>query len=182
MTPEQDALVASIEPRVRRWASWFTFRVRQSRTFMVHSEIVKDMEQAARLGACRAAQEYDESKSNGATFATYAFYWARSYMLDEWRQFNSVSSRFFGKECTDQAVRGIEDYVQAGPTVAPGTASDAAVLLASLKPRLRYIVQRTVLEGVTLKEVAEELHITTQRVHQLRAVALENMRKRIEHA
>jgi RNA polymerase sigma factor (sigma-70 family) len=155
---------------------------------------VDDLAQEGRLGALRAARDYDPAR--GAKFLTYAYYWIRHYMLSA-LQTGDVSI----PERSRDALRlsGGMPVVLSLDTPLPGWEQDLAALLPGdpdpepdqvldrtkarlrealgrLKAREREVLVRRFYRGETLDAIGLSWSLTRQRVAQIERRALLRLR------
>lgn len=155
---------------------------------------VDDVAQEGRLGALRAAREFDPTR--GTKFLTYAFYWIRHYMLESLATGAVVIPRRERESMlkasglpfvlsTDAPMPGWDkDFgstLPADPAPEPDQLLDSAKAklrkaVASLNDQDREVLTRRYFGGETLEEIATSWGRTRQRVSQIEARALRRVR------
>jgi RNA polymerase sigma-32 factor len=165
---------------------------------------VEDAKQEARCGLLEAARRFDPNK--GFRFGTYARWWMLSavstYVIANKDILSSrrmrrkpklLPSKFVSLDAPitpdGQSAAEIVPSDQEGPDLFAEHAIDGERLqdrlanaLNSLEPRERLVVQRRHLdeEAETLRTVANDMHISAERVRQIEKAALAHQRKRLE--
>ncbi|KUM27221.1 hypothetical protein AU467_02160 [Mesorhizobium loti] len=164
---------------------------------------VEDAKQEARCGLLEAARRFDPNK--GFRFGTYARWWMLSavstYMIANRNILSSrrlkrrpklLPSNFVSLDASitpdGQSAAEIIPSDQEGPDLVAERTIDGQRLqdrlanaLNSLGPRERLVVQRRHLdeEVETLRTVANDMHISAERVRQIEKTALAQLRKRL---
>jgi RNA polymerase sigma-32 factor len=165
---------------------------------------VEDAKQEARCGLLEAARRFDPNK--GFRFGTYARWWMLSalstYMIANkdilssrrmkrkpkvlWSNFVSLDAPITPD---GESAAEIIPSDQDGPDLIAEHVIDGQRLqdrladaLNSLEPRERWVVQRRHLdeEAGTLQTVANDMHISAERVRQIEKTALARLRKTLE--
>jgi RNA polymerase sigma-32 factor len=165
---------------------------------------VEDAKQEARCGLLEAARRFDPNK--GFRFGTYARWWMLSavtiYLVANKNILSSRRMKRTRKLLPSTFVSLDAPMTSDGESAAELIASDEegpdltaehaidgerlqrrlANALNSLEPRERLVIQRRHLndEAETLQTVADDLHITAERVRQIEKAALERLRKGLE--
>ena len=124
----------------------------------------EDLEQEGMIGLLEAANKYQDDK--GAKFSTYATYWIKKYILaavDKEKK-HSLNSTDLNEDMTkDKKLKAIK----------PVTNFE----LPSHMPEIEKMVLTLLFqEELTLKEIAEEIGISRERVRQLKEKGLRRMR------
>ena len=124
----------------------------------------EDLEQEGMIGLLEAANKFEENK--GTKFSTYATYWIKKYILaavDKEKK-HSLNSTNLNEEITkDKKAITIK--------------SDTNIVLPSDMPENEKNVLTMLYEDeFTLKEIAEELGISRERVRQLKEKGLRRLR------
>ena len=130
---------------------------------------------AALLGLCEAAKRFDETK--GAKFHTYAFFWMRREVMQEWRDL--IRSRVIsGKRVgwVDNLRREIAERKKSEVTLEL-VAKKINRALKSIPEREADVLRKRS-QGETLKVVGEEMGICRERVRQLESRGLRLMRRK----
>jgi RNA polymerase sigma factor (sigma-70 family) len=135
-----------------------------------HGRGCDDLEQLAFVALCRAANHYDPAKCPGVRFASYA--WA--VILNSCRHGCQPRASSVHTEAL-----GVDVQAPAAPAVdldeTPGQLLERTPGLAGMILRARYPQDGTAPK--TLREIAEEMGITRQRVHQLEREAIGALRR-----
>jgi len=165
---------------------------------------VEDAKQEARCGLLEAARRFDPNK--GFRFGTYARWWMLSevstYLVANKNMLSSrrmkrkpklLPSNFVSLDAPitpdGESAAELIASDEEGPDLIAENAIDGqrmqhrlANALDSLEPRERLVLQRRHLkdEAETLQTVANDLHITAERVRQIENTALARLRKRLE--
>jgi RNA polymerase sigma-32 factor len=132
------------------------------------------------LGLIFAAEKYDHHK--GASFATYSYYWIRAKILNFINRFLKKESKKFtvinsetenlieSPNLSEEQVKLEDEHI-----------SIINIAIMSLSPIERFVIEERWLqeEKKTLKEVANFLGITIERVRQIEKKGFANLRKYI---
>jgi len=124
----------------------------------------EDLEQEGMIGLLEAADKYEDNK--GAKFSTYATYWIKKYILaavDKEKKY-SLNSTNLNEEITKD---------KKAITMKSDTNFD---LPSDMPENERTVLTLLFQEEFTLKEIAEELDISRERVRQLKEKGLRRMR------
>ncbi len=125
---------------------------------------IEDLEQEGMIGLLKAADKFKDDK--GAKFSTYATYWIKKYILtavDKERK-HSLNSTNLNEEITKDKKTS---------TIKPS----ANIEFPSDMPENEKVVLTMLYEEeLTLKEIAEELGISRERVRQLKEKGLRRLR------
>ena len=124
----------------------------------------EDLEQEGMIGLLKAANKYEENK--GAKFSTYATYWIKKYILaavDKERK-HSLNSTALNEEITKD---------KKAITIKSNTNFD---LPSDMPENEKTVLTLLFKDEFTLKEIAEELGISRERVRQLKEKGLRRMR------
>ncbi len=124
----------------------------------------EDLEQEGMIGLLEAANNYEENK--GAKFSTYATYWIKKYILaavDKEKK-HSLNSMNLNEEITkDEKAAAIKPITNFNlPSDMPENEKTVLTMLFQ--------------DEFTLKEIAQELGISRERVRQLKEKGLRRMR------
>lgn len=153
----------------------------------------QDLRSAGYLGLCRAVQSYDPAKSQ---FSTYATYWIRCFirrehhkqhLLDVPEHHRSSCPKHDGWREAQQAITaqrvGWDDDNASGVlavTHPRESTSDQERLarrcLDELRPLHREIVQRIIMHGERIADVASDVNLSRQRVAAIRDYAIRHAR------
>lgn len=155
---------------------------------------LEDLEQAGMLGVMRALQDYDPERG---TFSTYAWQWVRQYVRRELDNHACTvrvpvhlqAERRKRKEKMTPAMRSLDAPLPDGMTTlhdvlgsAPATREhDFESLLEQAGSRLsdrdRRILRGRYLHDYTLEQLGAELDVSRERIRQLEAKALAQLRR-----
>ncbi|MCK5052139.1 MAG: sigma-70 family RNA polymerase sigma factor [Candidatus Cloacimonetes bacterium] len=124
----------------------------------------EDLEQEGMIGLLEAANKYEEDK--GAKFSTYATYWIKKYILTavDKEKKHSLNSTKLNEEITKD---------KKTETIKQATNID---LPSDMPENEKTVLTMLFQEEFTLKEIAEELGISRERVRQLKEKGLRRMR------
>ena len=124
----------------------------------------EDLEQEGMIGLLKAANKYE--KNRGAKFSTYATYWIKKYILaavDKEKK-HSLNSTNLNEEITKDkkaaAIKAVTNFDL--PSDMPENEKTVLTMLFQ--------------DELTLKEIAEELGISRERVRQIKEKGLRRMR------
>ncbi|MCD6177063.1 MAG: sigma-70 family RNA polymerase sigma factor [Candidatus Cloacimonetes bacterium] len=124
----------------------------------------EDLEQEGMIGLLKAANKYEENR--GAKFSTYATYWIKKYILaavDKEKK-HSLNSTNLNEEITKDkkaaAIKAVTNFDL--PSDMPENEKTVLTMLFQ--------------DELTLKEIAEELGISRERVRQIKEKGLRRMR------
>ena len=124
----------------------------------------EDLEQEGMIGLLEAADKYEEDK--GAKFSTYATYWIKKYILaavDKEKK-HSLNSTNLNEEITkDKKAISIKQ-------------TENFDLSSDMPENEKTVLTMLFQDELTLKEIAEELGISRERVRQLKEKGLRRMR------
>ena len=182
--PERDELV--IEWRLFAWnIAWAYYRRRNNCRLSLD-----DLRRAGEMGLVLASQRFDPLM--GWKFSTYATYWIkqnirRELELSARHGFSTMPPDVYptrienGQSYKDSSLPDLPD-VEPSREERPGDTLESDEyyrwLLDKLPDRLRSIVAKRV-DGMTLREIADELGVCRERVRQLEERALNILRKRV---
>ena len=124
----------------------------------------EDLEQEGMIGLLEAANRYEENK--GAKFSTYATYWIKKYILaavDKEKKHSSNSTNLNEEITRDEKASVIK----------PAT---KIVLPSNMPENEKTVLIMLFQDEFTLKEIAEKLGISRERVRQLKEKGLRRMR------
>jgi len=124
----------------------------------------EDLEQEGMIGLLEAANKYEENK--GAKFSTYATYWIKKYILaavDKEKKHSSNSTNL-----NEEITRDEKAYVIRLTT--------KIVLPSDMPENEKTVLTMLFQDEFTLKEIAEELGISRERVRRLKEKGLRRMR------
>lgn len=124
---------------------------------------IEDLEQEGMIGLLEAVDKFREDK--GAKFSTYATYWIKKRILaaiDKEKRSSLDSIKLI-----DESVETKEDELKT---------SQYLKLSQNMPDIERQILRMLFEEQLTLKEIAQELEISRERVRQLKEKALRRMR------
>ena len=127
---------------------------------------IEDLEQEGMIGLLEAADKFRDDK--GAKFSTYATYWIKKKILaaiDKEKKGSLDSIKF-----TEGSVETKEDELKT---------SQYLKLPQNMPDSERKILRMLFEEQLTLKEIAQELKISRERVRQLKEKALRRMRVKL---
>ncbi|MCK4655002.1 MAG: sigma-70 family RNA polymerase sigma factor [Candidatus Cloacimonetes bacterium] len=126
----------------------------------------EDLEQEGMIGLLEAADKFREDK--GAKFSTYATYWIKKKILSaiDKEKKGSLDSI----KLTEESVETKEDELKT---------SQYLELPQNMPDIERKILRMLYEEQLTLKEIAQELKISRERVRQLKEKALRRMRVKL---
>ncbi len=123
----------------------------------------EDLEQEGMIGLLEAADKFRDDK--GAKFSTYATYWIKKKILAAID--NEKKSSLDSIKLTEESVETKEDELKT---------SQYLKLPQNIPDTERKILRMLYEEQLTLKEIAQELKISRERVRQLKEKALRRMR------
>ena len=124
----------------------------------------EDLEQEGMIGLLEAANKYEEDK--GAKFSTYATYWIKKYILaavDKEKKY-SLNSTNLNEEITNDKKAATNKHV---------TNFD---LPSDMPENEKRVLTMLFQDEFTLKEIAEELGISRERVRQLKEKGLRRLK------
>ena len=124
---------------------------------------LEDLEQEGMIGLLKAADKFEDDKN--AKFSTYATYWIKKKILEaiDKEKKGSLDSI----KLIDESVETKEDELKI---------SQYLKLPQNMPDIERQILRMLFEEQLTLKEIAQELEISRERVRQLKEKALRRMR------
>jgi len=125
----------------------------------------EDLEQEGMIGLLKASDKYDENK--GAKFSTYATFWIRKYILQAVDKEKKIT--FNSIELNEEITQDKTETTQ-NPELEILKFSDGMPEAEKLVLKLLYEDQ------LTLKEIADQLGISRERVRQFKEKALRRMR------
>ena len=139
----------------------------------VPSQLMDDAFDEGVIGLMLAVEKYDPDHPSQASFGTVAHWWvyqavSRFMRLEKRRMVREGVADFvdaFQRKCQETYEQDFTDVD--GPDVLP--------LLLTLTKRER-LAMTCVTEGLTMKEVGEQMGVTRERVRQLRNKALDKLR------
>ena len=127
----------------------------------------EDLEQEGMIGLLEAADKFQDDK--GAKFSTYATYWIKKNILaaiDKERKVSLDSIKL-----TEESIETKEDELKT---------SQYLKLPQNMPSTERKILRMLFEKQLTLKEIAQELKISRERVRQLKEKALRRMRTKVK--
>ena len=124
---------------------------------------IEDLIQEGLIGLLKAADKFEENK--GAKFSTYATYWIKKYILAAIEKEKKVSLDSI--KLTEESVETKEGELKT---------SQYLKLPQNMPVIERKILRMQFEDQLTLKEIAQELEISRERVRQLKEKALRRMR------
>ena len=127
----------------------------------------EDLEQEGLIGLLEAADKFRDDK--GAKFSTYATFWIKKKMLAAIEKEKKVSLDSI--KLTEESVETKEDELKT---------SQYLQLPQNMPSTERKILRMLFEEQLTLKEIAQELKISRERVRQLKEKALRRMRTKVK--
>lgn len=127
---------------------------------------IEDLEQEGMIGLLKAADKFRDDK--GAKFSTYATYWIKKKILAAID--NEKKSSLDSIKLTEESVETKEDELKT---------SQYLKLPQNIPDTERKILRMLYEEQLTLKEIAQELKISRERVRQLKEKALRRMRVKL---
>jgi RNA polymerase sigma factor (sigma-70 family) len=127
---------------------------------------LEDLEQEGMIGLLKAADKFEDDKN--AKFSTYATYWIKKKILEaiDKEKKGSLDSI----KLIDESVETREDALKT---------SQYLKLPQNMPDIERQILRMLFEEQLTLKEIAQELEISRERVRQLKEKALRRMRAKL---
>jgi len=123
----------------------------------------EDLEQEGMIGLLEAEKKFDETK--GTKFSTYATYWIKKNILAAIDK--EKKSSLDSIKLTEESAETKEDELKT---------SQYLKLPQNMPDIERKILRMQFEEQLTLKEIAQELKISRERVRQLKEKALRRMR------
>ncbi len=140
-----------------------------------------DLVQEARLGLMRAAVLFDPTR--GVRFGTFAFWHIRQRVgraMDRWhRVIPPPADPDVFLFLPDWRPEPPEQVALAESAEVESSAVEHA--LSTLHPRQAFVLRRRLMEGALLREVADELGVTRERVRQMQKTATRALVKRNPH-
>lgn len=123
---------------------------------------LEDLKQEALMGLLVAWERFDPSK--GTQFSTYAVYWIKKHILQALDK-EYISSPNF------------ENYCEPAPQISSPESSPESLQLPTDIPELEANILRLSYEQkLTIKEIAQSLHLTNEQTKQLRSKALRRIK------
>jgi len=131
----------------------------------VPERLVDDAFEEGMIGLMRAVDKYDADHPSHAVFCTVAVHWVRQAIQQMMRKDIRRTQRETG-------LTGVE--VEIEEVIVPPSV-DVEPMLRRLSKRERHAM-RSVTDGLKLREVAEEMAVTKERVRQIRNRAIDKLR------
>ncbi len=123
----------------------------------------EDLEQEGLIGLLKAASKFDKNK--GTKFSTYATYWIKKKILAAIDR--EKKSSLDSIKLTEESIETKEDKIKT---------SQNLKLPKNMPDLERKILRMLYEEQLTLKEIAQKLEISRERVRQLKEKALRRLR------
>lgn len=131
------------------------------------------------LGFYKAREKFDETV--GVKFTTYASYWVRAYVEDALEK--HMNNLLHTDEDTDETLK---DILSSKATACTEDQVEEIMMEENIKkaielldPEYKKIIVMRFYEDKTLKEIADELHVSTFTVRQKLQKALEKMKSKL---
>lgn len=148
-----------------------------------------DLIQEGMLGVLEAQHHYDPAY--GVTFESYAAWWAKKYISEAYLRYSDCVSHDIRsldvevyRDDNGEAVT-LQEFVADEETLHAEQAmikrEEKAMVysrLQQLPPRHRYVIERLFLDEASHEEVAEEMHISKDRLFVIKYEALKKMQKK----
>ena len=132
-----------------------------------------DLYQEARIGVCDCVDRFDESK--GVKFSTYAFYAARSSIMDYFNNSHRMITK--PRYATEhKQIINIENLENVGVN---DTYNE--IDLSFLKPIEQFVIQRYFIDGYTLEELTNEAGFSNMFWSRLKNTALAKLKLKLSN-
>lgn len=188
------AQVTKYEAEIEQWRHLVWYVVNRIKPRLPVSVSEDELFAAGMYGLMRAARSYDASR--GAAFKTYAYHRIRGSILDDLRRLD-----FLPRSMRDKArANGTEPPSLVGiPTDEDGHESLAANAISQkaeaedihqllhkaideLPDKMRTVMSLYYREGIKMRDIGDQLHLTESRVSQIHANAVTRLRRSMRSA
>lgn len=160
------------EKMIRTYASYaLKYRVKES-----YEDLLQDGYEIL----CRATTEFDEAHESGASFKTFLHLRLRSHFM-KWNNSDISLEAPLGKANKDGEKISLLDVLPSKELDPYERASTKEMwdCVCSFPIRLKAVLLMRYMKGLTLEETGKHLNLTKERIRQIEAIALKQLRNKM---